>query len=211
MQSKNYYDFDVDFETILVENALLDECFRLKDLQNRKLYLNCGIDLCSIEDIVKHIIRYNVEDMGIPVEQRKPIKLYITSPGGDVYAGFELVDAIENSKTPVYTINMGYQFSMGFLLGLSGHKRFATKHAKFLWHDGTSGTMNSTAKVRDEMEFQNRNEDRIRQYILDHTKIDPELYDSKLRVEWYMFAEEAKELGVVDYIVGVDCDMDEII
>lgn len=211
MPNKSYYDFDMDFEAVLIENALLDECFRLKDLQSRKLYLNSGVDLCSIEDVVKHIIRYNVEDKGVPIEDRKPIKLYITSPGGDVYAGFELIDVIENSKTPVHTINMGYQFSMGFLLGLSGHKRFATKHSKFLWHDGFSGTMNSTAKVRDEMEFQNRSEERIRQYILDHTKIDPELYDSKLRVEWYMFADEAKELGVVDYIVGIDCDMDEII
>lgn len=211
MHNKSYYDFDLDFETILIENALLDECFRLKDLKDRKLYLNCGVDLCSIEDVVKHIIRYNVEDKGIPVENRTPIKLYITSPGGDVYAGFELIDVIENSKTPVYTINLGYQFSMGFLLGLAGHKRFATKHAKFLWHDGTSGTMNSSAKVRDEIEFQNRNEERVRQFILDHTKIDPELYDSKLRVEWYMFADEAKELGVADYIVGVDCDIDEII
>lgn len=211
MQNKNYYDFDVDFETILIENALLDDCFRLKDLKSRKLYLNSGIDLCTVEDIVKHIIRYNVEDKDIPVEERKPIKLYITSNGGDVYAGFELIDVIENSKTPVHTINLGYQFSMGFLLGLSGHKRFASKHSKFLWHDGTSGTLNSTAKVRDEMEFQNRNEDRIRQFILDHTKIDPDLYDSKLRVEWYMFADEAKELGVVDYIIGVDCDMDAII
>lgn len=211
MQNKSYYDYDVDFEAILIENALLDECFRLKDLKSRKLYLNSGIDMCSIEDIVKHIIRYNVEDRGIPVEDRQPIKLYITSPGGDVYAGFELIDVIENSKTPVYTINMGFQFSMGFLLGLSGHKRFATKHSKFLWHDGTSGTLNSTAKVRDEMEFQNRNEDRIRQFILEHSNIDPELYDSKLRVEWYMFAEEAKDLGVIDYIVGVDCDIDEII
>lgn len=78
MPKKTYYDFDVDFEAILIENALLDECFRLKDLQNRKLYLNSGIDLCSIEDIVKHIIRYNVEDKDIPVEERKPIKLYIT-------------------------------------------------------------------------------------------------------------------------------------
>ena len=211
MEKKSYYDFDVDFEAILIENAMLDECFRLKDLKNRKLYLNSSIDLCSVEEVVKHIIRYNMEDSGISVEDRKPIMLYITSPGGDVYAGFELIDVITNSKTPVYTINLGYQFSMGFLLGLSGHKRFATKHAKFLWHDGTSGALNSSAKVRDEIEFQSRNEDRVRQFILEHTKIDPELYDSKLRVEWYMFADEAKELGVVDYIVGVDCDMVEII
>lgn len=211
MQNKSYYDFDIDFEAILIENAMLDECFHLKDLKNRKLYLNAGIDMCTVEEVVKHIIRYNIEDKDIPVDQREPIKLYITSPGGDVYAGFELVDVIESSKTPVYTINLGYQFSMGFLLGLCGHKRYATKHSKFLWHDGTSGTINSSAKVRDEIAFQERNEERIREYVLAHTKIDPELYDSKLRVEWYMFADEAKELGVTDYIVGVDCDMDEII
>lgn len=211
MQHKNYYDFDMDIEAFLVENALLDDCFRLKDLQNRKLYFNSEVDMCSVEEIVKHIIRYNVEDKGIPVEERVPIKLYITSPGGDVYSGFELVDVIESSKTPVYTINLGYQFSMGFVLGIAGHKRFASKHAKFLWHDGTSGALNSSAKVRDEIAFQSRNEERIREFVLSHTNIDPDLYDSKLRVEWYMFADEAKELGAVDYIIGEDCDIDDII
>lgn len=211
MQHKNYYDFDMDIEAILVENALLDDCFRLKDLQNRKLYFNSEVDMCSVEEIVKHIIRYNVEDKGIPVEERVPIKLYITSPGGDVYSGFELVDVIESSKTPVYTINLGYQFSMGFVLGIAGHKRFASKHAKFLWHDGTSGALNSSAKARDEIAFQSRNEERIREFVLSHTNIDPDLYDSKLRVEWYMFADEAKELGAVDYIIGEDCDIDDII
>ena len=49
MQKNSYYDFDVDFEAILIENALLDECFRLKDLKNRKLYLNSGIDLCAMQ------------------------------------------------------------------------------------------------------------------------------------------------------------------
>lgn len=100
---------------------------------------------------------------------------------------------------------------MGFVLGIAGHKRFASKHAKFLWHDGTSGALNSSAKVRDEIAFQSRNEERIREFVLSHTNIDPDLYDSKLRVEWYMFADEAKELGAVDYIIGEDCDIDDII
>ena len=39
----------------------------------------------------------------------------------------------------------------------------------------------------------------------------PEEYDSKFRVEWYMFADEAKEKGFTDYIIGVDCDIDEIV
>ena len=40
----------------------------------------------------------------------------------------------------------------------------------------------------------------------------PEEYDSKYRTEWYMFAEEAKKKGFIDYIVGDgDCDVDNIV
>lgn len=208
---KGYYDFELNLEEMLEGNGLVDEHFRLKDLQSRKLYLNGEISMMNVEDTIKHIIRYNTEDKGKAYEGRTPIILYISSNGGEVYAGFELIDVILNSMTPVYTVNMGYQFSMGFLIGLAGHKRFATQNAKYLWHDGISGVFNSSAKVRDEIEFQNRNEAKIRQYVLDRTRITPELYDAKTRIEWYMFSEEARDLGVTDFVIGEDCSLDAII
>ena len=61
------------------------------------------------------------------------------------------------------------------------------------------------------MEFQRRVEDRIKQYILSRSKITSKEYDSKLRVEWYLFADEAKDKGFCDYIIGDDCDIDEVI
>ena len=116
-----------------------------------------------------------------------------------------------NSKTPVYTINLGYQYSMGFLIGLAGHKRYATRNAKFLMHDGSNFVYNSGAKAQDQMEFHKKVEGRIKQYVLSRSKVTEEEYDSKLRVEWYLFADEAKEKGFVDYILGEDCDINEII
>lgn len=59
--------------------------------------------------------------------------------------------------------------------------------------------------------YNQRLEDRVKQYILSRSKLTSEEYDSKLRVEWYMFSDEAKEKGFVDYIIGKDCDIDEII
>lgn len=131
--------------------------------------------------------------------------------GGDVDAGFELIDAILASKTPVYTINLGYQYSMGFLIGLAGHKRYATQNAKFLMHDGSNLIWNSGTKAQDQMEFQKRVEQRIKQYVIAHSNVTSEEYDSKLRVEWYLFADEAKEKGFCDHILGVDCELDEIV
>lgn len=208
---KGYYEFQTDFDDILVENGLIDEMFYLRDLKQRKLFLNSDIDQLSVADAVKHIMQFNKEDNGVDVKDRTPIILYITSNGGDVDAGFELIDIIQSSKTPVYTVNLGYQYSMGFLIGLAGHKRFATKNAKFLMHDGSSFVYGTGTKVQDQMEFQKRVEARIKEYILSRSKLSSEEYDKKLRVEWYLFADEAKEKGFTDYIIGVDCEIDEMI
>lgn len=208
---KNYHDIEIEFEKIMTDSGLVDEIFHLQDLKQRKLFLNEGIDQNSVADIVKHILQYNCEDKGIDPESRPPIKLYVVSEGGDVDSGFELIDVIQSSKTPVYTINLGYQYSMGFLIGISGHKRYATRNAKYLMHDGSNFVYNSGAKAQDQMKFNSRVEDRIKEYILSRSNLSSEEYDAKLRVEWYMFADEAKERGFVDYIIGEDCDIDEVI
>ena len=206
-----YYDYEVDIEKALLEAGMVEEIFYLNDLKQRKLFLNVDVEQLSVADIVKHIMQYNKEDKGIDPNDRQPILLYVTSNGGEVDSGFELIDIIQNSKTPVHTINLGYQYSMGFLIGLAGHKRYATKNAKFLMHDGSNFVYNSGAKAQDQMEFQRKVEERVKQYILSRSKLTSEEYDSKLRVEWYLFANEAKSKGFVDYIIGEDCDIDEVI
>lgn len=206
---------DLEIEKLLLNNESLDDLLYFRDLRQRRLYLDGDIESFTVSGIVQHIMRFNredkeLEDVGSPCE-RKPIILYITSNGGDVGCGFELIDVIQNSKTPVYTVNLGYQYSMGFLIGLAGHKRFATRNAKFLMHDGSDFVYNSGAKVQDQMEFKKHVDAKIREYVLSKSKVTGEEYDSKLRVEWYMFADEAKQRGFTDYIVGVDCDIDLIL
>lgn len=210
-ETKGYYDIEIDIGQALVEGGLVDEIFYLQDLKQRKLFLNSEIDQLTIADTVKHILQFNKEDKNIPVSERTPILLYVVSNGGEVDSGFELIDVIRSSKTPVYTINLGYQYSMGFLIGLAGHKRFATKHAKYLMHDGSNFVYNSGAKAQDQMEFNRKVEERVKQYVLSRSKVTSAEYDSKLRVEWYLFADEAKEKGFVDYIIGEDCDVEAVI
>ena len=210
-ENKGYYDISVEVEAALAESGMIDNLFYLQDLKQRKLFLSSEIEQFTIEDIVKHIMQFNKEDRNIAPEKRTPILLYISSNGGEIDAGFELIDVITSSKTPVYTINLGRQYSMGFLIGLAGHKRFATANAKFLMHDGTNLVWDSGMKAHDRMEFNKKIEARIKQYVLSRSKVTEEEYDSKLRVEWYLFAEEAKDKGFVDYILGIDCDIDEVI
>lgn len=209
-RDKDYYEIALDLSDVL-ESSNVEEVFYLKDLRQRKLFINGEIDQFSVADAIRHIMQFNKEDKGVDPDKRKPILLYITSNGGDVDAGFGLIDVILNSKTPVYTINLGFQYSMGFLIGLAGHKRFAAKYAKFLMHDGYSFTSGTSTKVQDEMAFRKREEARVKEYVVSRSNITSKEYDKKLRVEWYLFADEAKERGFTDYIIGEDCEIDEII
>ena len=211
MANKNeYYDIEFDLDELL-SGGLLDEYFHLQDLRQRKLYIDGPIVQDCVSDITRHILQYNKEDAGIEPEKRKPILLYLVSNGGHQDAGFQLIDVIMSSVTPVYTINLGYQYSMGFLIGLAGHKRFATKNAKYLLHDGSTMLYNSGTKVYDQVMFEREVENRVKQYVLSRSNLTDDEYDSKLRVEWYMFADEAKKRGFVDYIIGVDCGIGEVI
>lgn len=206
-----YEGIEIDVFEQVCDSHIIDDYIRLQELQQRRLFLTKYINQESVTEIIKPIMQYNRDDRDIPVEDRIPIMVYVATNGGEIDAGFALVDVIQNSATPVYTINFGYMYSMGFLIGLSGHKRYALPSSKFLMHDGWDSVLNSATKIYDYVDFTRRMEDRIKRYVLSKTLINDEEYDQKLRVEWYMFADEAKEKGIVDYIVGEDCTLDNII
>ena len=190
----------------------LTDKFDIEDYDGRRLFLNSEVDEGVITSIAYHILRYNRLDKNIPVNERKPILLYINSPGGSVNDGWGVIDAIVTSKTPVYTVNQGTCASMAFAIFIAGHKRYAMKHSEFLMHDGSTFTWDSTAKAKDRLDFETNELERyMREYIIERTKIDEQLYEEKYRVEWYMLADTAKQYGVCDYIVGDDCEIDEII
>lgn len=213
-QNRDIDVFEIDLDEALLEakkGFSLEDIIYLNDLKERKLVINEDINQYSVSDAIANILKFNKQDKGKPVEERQPILLTITSNGGSVTAGFELIDIIQNSKTPVYTINIGWQYSMGFLIGLAGHKRYCSPNATFLMHDGSTVVWDSGAKAQDQMEFNKRTEERIKKYIISRSKLTEEEYDSKLRVEWYLFADEAKEKGFTDFIIGEDVDIDVII
>ncbi len=215
MTNKRYRGVEIEYDEIDVDDLIkgigLEDIFELKDLEERKLYLTGEVTVYNTTDLVHKILQYNADDKGVAVEDRKPIRLYITSEGGDVQAGFGLIDVIVASKTPVYTINLGYWYSMGLMIGLSGHKRYASQDSSVLLHDGSNFAYNSANKVQDQMDFFKKLEARMKSLVVAKTNVTAKMYDKKARVEWYMLADEAKELGFVDYLIGTDCDLDEVL
>lgn len=202
----------MDYQIEEIFNYTLEDKDELYARQERRLLLNTEVNDFTIASLVYMIIDYNREDKGLPVEERKPIVIYINSVGGAITSAFSLIDIIEQSITPVYTVNLGICYSAAFLIFIAGKKRYSLKRSTFLCHDGISGAVDSMAKLKDRIEFEtNQVEAEVKDYVLKNTTISNNIYEDKYRTEWYMFPKEAKKNGVVTHIVGDDCDIEEIL
>ena len=180
-------------------------------LEKRVLIFNEEVTDAVVENYVMRIIFWNQEDKDLPIEKRQPIKIFINSPGGDAVVCFNMVNAIEASKTPVIGICLGLTASAAYYVLLACHERIAFKDSVILQHDGSINISHSTSKAKDVMNFFDNMEERTKQHVLTHTKMDSDFYDLHFDQEFYMYPDQAKELGVIDKIIGEDVDLDYIL
>lgn len=182
-----------------------------ENLEQRILVFNEEVNECVLENYILYILKWNKEDKDIPIEKRHTITIYINSPGGNCIDGFNFVDAIISSKTPIRGVCFGLAASMGYHIFLACHERIAFYNSILLQHDGNIRISNSTSKAKDTMKFFDSMEERTKAYVLSRTNMTEEFYDKIYNQEYYMYASEGKENGCVDKIIGEDCDIDYIL
>ena len=185
-----------------------DSLILFNDWKNRVLDLCSEVDQETVLGITKLILAYNKEDLGLPESERKPIRLIIFSPGGDIDAMFHLIDVITLSKTPVYTINIGSAYSAGFDILLAGHKRFCLPRSTCLVHSGSAQFSGTSEQVQSHSKHYSKVLKQCEEWELSRTKIPKELYGKRKKTEWFLDAKEQVDFGVVDKIVS---SLDEIL
>ena len=168
-------------------------------LKNREIWLDSSINIGTLT-ISKLIMHFNkVDDRnGTPVEERKPIKIFIYSYGGEVAACFNLVDTIQLSKTPVYTYNMGVAMSAAFVILLAGHKRFALPRSTALVHSGSGTTQGTFEQTEAQMKDYKHSVEVMRNYVLSRTTIDQKTFNKNKNTEWYLYIEDQLKYGIVN-------------
>ena len=191
----------------------IEEYDYIKETERRRLYLFRAIDDIDDENmgniyvsqcgrLIQKIMQYNREDTGKDIEDRQPIILYINCPGGDMNEGFALIGAMEASRTPIYTVNLGRWASMAFLIGIAGDKRFTLPYSTFLMHDGWFGAEGSTNKVIDTATFFDRYEKEvIKKHVIKHSNMKARDYNKLRKNEYYMLPKEALGWSFVDKII----------
>lgn len=158
----------------------------------------------NICDAIEKIYEVNDEDEKIDPDKRKPIKLILNSPGGDVYDGIGIIDVIENSTTPVHIYVHGQAQSMGFAIATCGHYRYAGKRTTFMYHEIAWGTAQEKLTYHEQEVTEGKRLWSVYDSIVTaNTKIPLKKLQQvrKEHKEWYLTAEEALEWGIIDEII----------
>jgi len=179
--------------------------------KHRDLFFYNQVDQYSVSQLSKDIIEICESDRFLTKVystmncryEPEPIKIYIDSYGGSVYQILGLVGIIEKSETPIHTVVTGTAMSAGFILAISGHKRFSHKYATFMVHQLSSGNWGRLEDLKDDMAENQRLQDILDNLILNKTKIKPgklkKIY--KRKKDWFIDPFTAIKLSIIDYLV----------
>jgi ATP-dependent Clp protease, protease subunit len=134
---------------------------------------------------------------------KKPISMYINSPGGVVTSGLAIYDTMQYVKPDIATVCVGQAASMGsFLLaaGSAGH-RYALPNARIMVHQPSGGAQGQATDIQIQAEEILKVRSRLNDIYARHTGKDLKVIEESMERDNFMTADEAKKFGLVDHVV----------
>jgi len=134
---------------------------------------------------------------------KRPIHLYINSPGGVVTSGFAMYDTMQYIKAPVHTLCMGTARSMGSFLLMAGEpgERAALPNASLHVHQPLGGFQGQASDVLIHAEEMQQTKRRIIRLYAEHCGRTYEEVERTLDRDRFMSAEEGLQWGLVDRVL----------
>jgi ATP-dependent Clp protease protease subunit len=168
-------------------------------LNERIVFLGTPIDDQIANLSIAQLLHLESEDPD------KEIKIYINSPGGDVYAGLAIYDTMQYIRPDVSTICIGIAMSMGAVLLAGGTKgkRLALPNSKILIHQiwtpyGPGGqAADIERRARETINLKRR----IEEILAHDTGQDVDKVSTDTDRDYFMTAQEAKEYGIIDTVL----------
>jgi len=153
-----------------------------------------------------HALLY-LDELNKVRKQNKPVEFYICTYGGSADDMFALYDVMRQvrTNTEVHTIGMGKVMSAGVLILAAGTKgkRKIGKYCRVMIHSVIGGSHGSLPNLANEMEAMQQIQKDYIDALVNETSMSKKdlkkLLERKVNV--YLSAEEAVELGIADIII----------
>jgi ATP-dependent Clp protease, protease subunit len=136
-------------------------------------------------------------------DNTKPIRMYINSPGGQVYAGMAIYDTMQQVECPVSTVAVGFTASFGTILLTAGTKgmRYALPNATIHMHQPLGGAQGQASDIAIQAQEILRLRTTLNSILSHHTGQTIERIEKDTDRDLYMSAADAAAYGLVDEVL----------
>lgn len=188
-----FYDYDIHLETRTLYMGSVGT-----DSEDSET----GTDYAMAERVIKGL---HILDTSAPAGD-KPINIIMNNLGGDPVHGMAIYDAIRACKNHVTITVMGHAMSMGSIILQAPDKRIMAPHARLMIH---YGGVSFSGHAKDGYNYAEENkymDELMFKIFIEKVKVVHPTYTVKKLKEnsnfdWYMSAEQALELGLIDEIL----------
>jgi ATP-dependent protease ClpP protease subunit len=84
------------------------------------------------------------------------IRIYINSPGGDLYTTLQFLRVMSDTDATIVTSVEGACMSAATMIFLHGHTHEITPHSLFMFHNYSAGTFGKGGEMYDQLQFERK-------------------------------------------------------
>ncbi len=167
-------------------------------LRERVVFIGTAVDDQVANLVVAQLLHLEADDPD------KDISIYINSPGGVVYAGFAIYDAMQFIKPDVQTTCVGIAMSMGSLLLAGGTKgkRFALPNSRILSHQPHGGFQGQATDIQIHAQEALALRQRMVEIYAEHTGRAEDEIREDIERDRFFTPEQAVEYGLIDSVLA---------
>ena len=175
-------------------------------------------------DIYSRLLKDRIIFLGTPVESQMAnliiaqllfldhddpeadIRLYINSPGGEVYSGMAIYDTMQMVRPDIqtYCIGMGASMAAVLLAGGTPGKRFALPNSRIMIHQGSSGFRGNIPDIEVQARETFSVINKLTEILATHSGQPFDKVKEDTQRDYYMTGEEARQYGLVDKVLMPD-------
>lgn len=175
-------------------------------LSSRRIFIEGEINQEMACEFARKVMLLVQED------SRRPIDVWINSPGGEINAGLMMYDIIQTCQTPIRLVCMGRAYSMAAVLFASGrHGRYMLPNSELMLHEPLLGNRvaGNSSSIKSISDSLLQTKQRLNRILAKHTGKTEEEIDEATRFDHYFQADESISFGLCDKITTFDHLMKE--
>lgn len=130
----------------------------------------------------------------------RTIQLHLNTPGGDVFDGIAIYNAIRDHPAEVNVTVDGLAASAGAFIAMAGNKVVMNRNSEMMIHDAHGLAMGNSADMRSLAELLDKTSDNIASIFADRAGGTVESWRKAMRDETWYSADEAVKAGLADEI-----------